>query len=50
MPEFDPFSGNGLDVLELVWEPCVNKFRMAPPFGGLLRESKPLNFGFRDAP
>ena len=31
MPEFDPFSGDGLDVLELVWEPCVNKFRMAPP-------------------
>ena len=29
--EFDPFSGNGLDTLELVWEPCVNKFGMAPP-------------------
>jgi hypothetical protein len=31
MAEFDPFSGDGLDALELVWEPCVNKFRMAPP-------------------
>ena len=29
--EFDPFSGNGLNTLELVWEPCVNKFGMAPP-------------------
>jgi hypothetical protein len=29
--EFDPFSGNGLDTLELVWEPYVNKFGMAPP-------------------
>jgi hypothetical protein len=28
---FDPFSGNGLNTLELVWEPCVNKFAMAPP-------------------
>jgi hypothetical protein len=31
MEEFDPFSGDGLDTLELVWEPCVNKFGMAPP-------------------
>ena len=31
MAEFDPFSGDGLDTLELVWEPCVNKFGMAPP-------------------
>jgi hypothetical protein len=30
--EFDPFSGNGLGTLELVWEPCVSKFGMAPPF------------------
>ena len=29
--EFDPFSGNGLNTLELVWEPCVKKFGMAPP-------------------
>jgi hypothetical protein len=29
--EFDPFSGNGGDVLESVWEPCINKFKMAPP-------------------
>ena len=29
--EFDPFSGNGVNTLELVWEPCVNKFGMAPP-------------------
>jgi hypothetical protein len=29
--EFDPFSGNGLATLELVWEPCINKFGMAPP-------------------
>jgi hypothetical protein len=29
--DFDPFSGKALDTLELVWEPCVNKFRMAPP-------------------
>ena len=29
--EFDPFSGNGLDTLELVWEPCIGKFGMAPP-------------------
>ena len=31
MAEFDPFSGDGLDTLELLWEPCVNKFGMAPP-------------------
>jgi hypothetical protein len=31
MAECDPFSGDGLAVLELVWEPCVNKFKMAPP-------------------
>jgi hypothetical protein len=30
--EFDPFSGNGVGTLELVWEPCVSKFGMAPPF------------------
>ncbi len=29
--EFDPFSGDGADVLEAVWEPCVDKFKMAPP-------------------
>ena len=29
--EFDPFSGDGADVLESVWEPCINKFQMAPP-------------------
>jgi len=29
--EFDPFSGSGLDTLELVWEPCISKFGMAPP-------------------
>jgi hypothetical protein len=29
--EFDPFSGNGLDTLELVWEPCISKFGRAPP-------------------
>ena len=29
--EFDPFSGEGLDTLELVWEPCIKKFGMAPP-------------------
>ena len=29
--EFDPFSGMGADVLESVWEPCINKFKMAPP-------------------
>lgn len=29
--EFDPFSGDGADVLESVWEPCINKFKMAPP-------------------
>lgn len=29
--EFDPFSGEGADVLESVWEPCVKKFKMAPP-------------------
>jgi hypothetical protein len=23
--EFDPFSGSGLDTLELVWEPCISK-------------------------
>jgi hypothetical protein len=33
--EFDPFSGNGADVLESVWEPCVSKFKMAPPFAVL---------------
>jgi hypothetical protein len=30
--EFNPFSGNGVATLELVWEPCINKFGMAPPF------------------
>jgi hypothetical protein len=30
--EFDPFSGDGLGTLELVWEPCVSKLGMAPPF------------------
>jgi hypothetical protein len=29
--EFDPFSGNGVAMLEFVWEPCINKFGMAPP-------------------
>jgi hypothetical protein len=29
--EFDPFSGSGLDTLELVWEPCISKFGVAPP-------------------
>jgi hypothetical protein len=29
--EFDPFSGSGLDTLELVWEPCISKLGMAPP-------------------
>lgn len=29
--EFDPFSGAGANTLELVWEPCVKKFGMAPP-------------------
>jgi hypothetical protein len=29
--EFDPFSGDGLNTLELVWEPCVKNFGMAPP-------------------
>jgi hypothetical protein len=31
MAEFDPFSGDGLATLELVWGPCVEKFKMAPP-------------------
>jgi hypothetical protein len=31
MVEFDQFSGKGLDTLEMVWEPCVKKFKMAPP-------------------
>jgi len=31
MAEFDPFSGDGLAALELVWEPCVGKLKMAPP-------------------
>jgi len=31
MAEFDPFSGDGLATLELVWEPCVGKLKMAPP-------------------
>jgi hypothetical protein len=30
--EFNPFSGNGVATLELVWEPCINKFGVAPPF------------------
>jgi len=29
--EFDPFSGTGADALENVWEPCINKYGMAPP-------------------
>jgi hypothetical protein len=29
--EFDPFSGTGVNTLELVWEPCVNNFGMVPP-------------------
>ncbi len=33
--EFDPFSGDGADVLESVWDPCVNKLKMAPPFAVL---------------
>lgn len=33
--EFDPFSGDGADVLETVWEPCVNTFKMAPPLAVL---------------
>jgi len=33
--EFDPFSGSGADVLASVWEPCINKFKMAPPFAVL---------------
>jgi hypothetical protein len=28
---FDPFSGDGADLLELVWEPCVSKYKMSPP-------------------
>ena len=31
MAEFDPFSGDGVAALELVWETCVGKFKMAPP-------------------
>ena len=31
MLEFYPFSGKGLYILDAVWEPCVNKFRMSPP-------------------
>jgi hypothetical protein len=27
----DPFSGKGLDILDALWEPWVNKFRMSPP-------------------
>jgi hypothetical protein len=29
--EFDPFSGNGVAMLELVSEPCIIKFGMAAP-------------------
>jgi hypothetical protein len=29
--EFDPFSGKGVALLELVWEPCINTFGMAAP-------------------
>ena len=46
--EFDPFSGKGVALLELVWEPCIN-VRNGGAVGSLLRQPKRHDLGLGDA-
>ena len=47
--EFDPFSGSGLDTLELVAGAVHQQVRNGATVGGLLRQPERHRLGFGDA-